>query len=205
MDNAAQNREAVKPSQQPKDPRFVITPKCRLNYAHVFAPRAVKPGDEPAYSVTLVFEPGTDLTPMKRAAYVATTEKWGDKRPKTLKNPFHSCSDRENQEGFTPGGTYITARTKNKPQIVDQAKRPILTNDALYSGCYVRVSLRAFAFDRPDSKGVSFALLNIQKMSDGDRLDNRRTADQDFDPLPGAEDDMFGANGKGPLDDDLPF
>jgi hypothetical protein len=190
-----------------KDPRHVITPKCRLNYAHIFTPRAGPNGGESAYSVTLVFPQGADLGALKNAAYAAAKEKWGDKVPKQLRSPFRSNSDRDGQEGFAPGGIFITARSQNKPGLVDQSMQPVLSNEVLYSGCYVRASLRSFAYDFQGNKGVSFALLNLQKMSDGDRLDNRRSAEQDFEPLPGASD-MFGAGGGGkggPLDDEIPF
>lgn len=199
------NAETQQSSQaaKPKDPRHVVTGECRLNYAHVFAPRSGPNGGKEGYSVTLVFKPGSDMTKLRNAAHAAAREKWGDKMPKQLRSPFRSCSDREGQEGFEPGGIFITARSENKPGLVDQGMNPILSNDVLYSGCFVRASLRSFAYDFQGNKGVSFALLNLQKMKDGDRLDNRRSPDQDFEPLPGA-DDIFGGGANGGGGDD-PF
>lgn len=200
----APNPQTAKPAT--KDQRHVVTGKCRLNYAHVFAPRSGPNGGKEGYSVTLVFEPGTDITVLRNAAHAAAREKWGDKMPKQLRSPFRACADREGQDGFTTGGTFITARSENKPGLVDQAMQPVLSNDVLYSGCYVRASLRSFAYDFQGNKGVSFALLNLQKMSDGDRLDNRRSPDQDFEPLPGASD-IFGEGGGsgGSADSSDPF
>jgi hypothetical protein len=208
-------QQSSQPAKPAKDPRHVVTPKARLNYAHLFTPRPGPNGGEPSYSATLVFEPGTDLTALRNAAYAAAREKWGDKMPKQLRSPFRSCSDRDGQEGFTPGGVFITVRTQNKPGLVDQGMNPILSGDALYSGAYVYGSLRSFAYDFQGNKGVSFALLNMQKVADGERLDNRRSPDQDFEPLPGAND-IFGGGGASaglggkpsqgnPLDDDIPF
>jgi Enterobacter phage Enc34, ssDNA-binding protein len=171
----------------------------------VFAPRSGPNGGKEGYSVTLVFEPGTDISALRASAHAAAREKWGDKVPKQLRSPFRSCSDREGQEGFTTGGTFITARSENKPGLVDQAMQPVLSNEVLYSGCYVRASLRSFAYDFQGNKGVSFALLNLQKMSDGERLDNRRSPDQDFEPLPGASDIFSGGEGKEGADNSDPF
>jgi len=182
--------EAATQARQPsKDARHVITPKARINYAHVFQPKSGPNGEEASYSCVLVFEPGTDITALKNAAWAAAKEKWGEKaRQLTLRSPFRNNSDRAGQEGFPPGGVFITCRSNNKPGVVTQGMQPILDNDGLYSGCYVRGSVRAFAYDNKGNKGISFALLNLQKMDDGERLDNRRSPDQDFEPLPGAED-----------------
>jgi len=180
--------ETAQARQPSKDPRHVITPKARINYAHVFNPKPGPNGEEASYSCVLVFDQGTDITPLKNAAWAAAKEKWGDKaRGMQLRNPFRNNADRNGQEGFPSGGVFITCRSNNKPGIVDQSMAPVASADGLYSGCFVRASIRAFAYDNKGNKGISFALLNLQKMSDGDRLDNRRSADQDFEPLPGAD------------------
>lgn len=187
--------------QPSKDARHCITPKARLNYAHIFAPKSGPNGEEPSYSCVLVFDPGTDLAGLKNAAWAAAKEKWGDKaRQMQLRNPFRNNADKQGQEGFPAGGVFITCRTKNKPGLVDQSTQPIMDNNGLYSGCWVRASIRAFTYDNKGNKGISFALLNIQKMGDGDRLDNRRSPDQDFEPLPGS--DPFDDSSSG---DGLPF
>lgn len=43
--------------------------------------------------------------------------------------------------------------------------------------------MTAFAYDMPTSKGVSFALNNVQKLGDGKRLDGRVAATDDFEAL----------------------
>jgi hypothetical protein len=45
----------------------------------------------------------------------------------------------------------------------------------------VRASLRAFAYDTNGNKGVSFGLNNIQKLGEGQRLDGRKAATDEFD------------------------
>lgn len=189
------------PQKPQKDPKRVITGKCRLNYANLFTARVGPDGGDPTYSYTLIFEPGTDMTPIKNAAWAAAQEKWGDKaKTMTLRNPIRSNSDREGQAGYTPGGVFLNCRSKAKIQVVDGAKRPITSPDDIYSGCFVRAALIAFAYDQKGNKGVSFAAGPLQKWEDGERLDNRISADQAFEPLPGAEMGPFGGD-----DDANPF
>jgi len=50
----------------------------------------------------------------------------------------------------------------------------------MYPGAGVRASVSAFAYDSNGNKGVSFALNNMQKVSEGERLDGRAAADDEF-------------------------
>src|SRR5882672_10374972 len=122
-----------------KDPRHVITPKARLAYAYLFKPRVNKPDQngqvkEPSFDCVLIMEPGTDINPMRAAAYAAAREKWGATLPKTIQSPFRANSDRDGQEGFTPGGIFISVHSTTRPGMVDQGMNPILTSEQLYSG-----------------------------------------------------------------------
>src|SRR5262245_49943213 len=126
---------------KPRDPRFAVTEKARLNFASLFSPRPGPNGEEAQYSAVLSFPAGTDLTRLRNAAGAAAREKWGDKLPQGLRRPFRNNSEREGQAGFPEGGVFITCKTKNKPGVVDQAMRPVLSNDVVYSGCFVRASV----------------------------------------------------------------
>jgi hypothetical protein len=182
-----------------------VTPKARLNFAYLFTPRGGPNGEDPKFRCCLVFEPPTDITALRRVAGIAAREKWGQKMPPKLKSPFRDCSDREGQPGFPPGGIFINATSKTRPGVCDQRRNKILSNEQIYSGCYVRASLRAYAYDTNGNRGVSFALLNVQKWSDGERLDNVRAPEDDFDALPGGDDEGPFAGQGNPLDDDIPF
>jgi hypothetical protein len=197
---------------KPRTAKQVVTPKARLNYAHLFepAPRMRKAvagsrNAELVFQCCLVFEAGTDIQGMRNAAAAACKEKWGDQWQKisaapTFKRPFKSSADRADQEGFPPGSVFITVWSKNKPGIVDQVKRPILDPNQLYSGCYVKADLNAYAYEQEGGRGVAFGLNNIQKIADGERLDGRRDPQAVFDVVEG-----FDAAADNPLDDDIPF
>ena len=83
-----------------------------------------------------------------------------------------------------PKGTlaFINARSDNRPQIIDGQKAPITDPRAIYAGAVVNVSLNAFPYNYENmKKGVTFGLGNIQKVRDGERIDGRLSAEEEFD------------------------
>ena len=167
----------------------IITPKAILSYPHLFEPRPSTPGGEPVYSCSLVFEPGTDLSAMKQEALRVAREKWADKtdamlRTGKIRMPFREDGE---EKGYPPGAVFINVRSRTAPGIVDRYAgpdgKPVRINDpeAVYPGCYVRASLRAFAYDTNGNRGVSFGLCNVQKLGDGQRLDGRKKPEDEFE------------------------
>lgn len=178
---------------------MIITPKAIISYPHLFEPRPTAPGAEPVYSCALVFEAGTDLSALKAEALRAAREKWGEKADAMIAQgkvrlPFRTDGD---EKGYPPGSIFINARSKSQPGVVDRFAGPdgkpvrITSPELIYPGCYVRASVRAFAYDVSGNRGVSFALGNIQKLGDGPRLDGRKAAEDEFEALeqaPSVED-----------------
>ena len=177
-----------------KVPLRVMTPPAILSYPHLFEPVAGPDGGEPKYSATFIFPKGTDLAVLKAAAMAAGRAKWGAKFEEGLRNgsrkfPFRTDVE---EKGYPEGSTFFTARSKQAPGLASRYKGPNgkatpITKEQqvpgnageLYAGCMVRASLVAFAYDNV-SKGVTFALNNIQKLDEGKRLDNRRAAEDEF-------------------------
>jgi hypothetical protein len=169
----------------------IITPEARLSYPSLFKPRkrADNPNQEPRYEAVLVFDAGTDLTALKRAAVEVAKARWGDDAAKmikagTLRMPFRT----DGEEKYGPGTTFISVWSNDKPGLVDRYAgpdgKPVPITDpaVLYAGCKVRASVRAFAYPAPGrpstgNKGVSFGLQNLQKLGEGERLDNRVVLD----------------------------
>jgi hypothetical protein len=173
-----------------------ITPKAMLSYPHLFEPRAVDEGGEPKYSAAFVFAPGTDLTAMEKAAEVAGREKFGDKQFETLKKagklrmPFRSDTE---ERGYPDGSTYFNATSKTQPGMVQpfagKDGRPAELTDEkdIYPGCFVRASVNFYGYDTKGNKGVAVGLNNLQKMAEGERLDFRKAAKDEFDAVDAAE------------------
>ena len=177
----------------------VLTPKFRASYVHVFKARAIKAGDKAKFSITACYDqdavdgtaeeiPGSlTLQALKKVALDAAFEKFGNtdevkKRIKSgkIKMPFITPEEDEVGSKY-PEGTalvmrYGTSDDSTKPGVVDRfpdktGKAATITEMAdFYSGCYARASVGVYAYDRPDSKGVTFMLNNVQKLGDGEPL-----------------------------------
>ena len=64
-----------------------------------------------------------------------------------------------------------------------------MSEDEIWSGCYVNASVNTFAFDVDVNKGVSFGLNNIQLLKEGDRLGGVANAEEDFEEIEDDDDD----------------
>jgi hypothetical protein len=176
----------------------VITPEALLSYPALFEPKP-SPSGELRYGCSLVFQEGDDVSALENAALAAAEERWGAKakdmlQKKQLKWPFRDGAERD-APGYGPGTRFMNVSSKQPPGVVDRyagadgKPRPITDPRELYPGCKVRASLRPFTYDTNGSKGVSFALNNLQKLGDGDRIDGRLAAEDEFDAVePGAAD-----------------
>lgn len=165
----------------------ILTPEFRVGFPNVFKARSVN-GSEPKFSVTMLFPPGTNLDALKAAAAKAARDKWGDKVPPGLKSPFKNSGEKAHLDGFEEGAIHINATSKYQPGLVDRSVQPIIDETEFYGGCYARATVNAYAYEHPQGgKGVSFGLLNLQKIRDGEPFSARGNAEDDFDALPNAE------------------
>lgn len=173
----------------------VITGKVRLSYAHLFKPFALSDDQEPKYSVCLLI-PKTDKATLKKinaaieAAKQQGTNLWGGKVPPNLKLPLRDGDEERPEQPEYEGMYFINASSKTAPGVVDKNVQPILDSTEVYSGCYARVSINFYPFNKAGNKGVACGLNNVQKIADGDYLGGRSRAEDDFDPIYDDEDDI---------------
>lgn len=167
----------------------VITPRARLSYPHLFEPQTPPGSSTPVYSCALVFEPGSDLSALRAAADEAGKEHWGAKWAEMVKTGKARLPFREDgvDKGYEQGSVFLNVKSQQRPGVVsiyagpDGRPQPIENAADVYAGCYVRASLRPFPYDKNGNKGVSFALGNLQKIGDGERLDGRARAQDEFE------------------------
>lgn len=172
-------------------PTKVLTGEVRLSYANLTAPRAVQPGQEPKYSVTLLI-PKTDTATkanidasIEAAAQDAQGKLWSGIRPPVMPTPLHDGDGvRESGVPFGPeckGCWVMTASTKNRPQVVHQSdiNTELLPQD-VYSGMYARVTINFFGYMSSGKKGIGCGLGNVMKTRDGDPLAGGASAASDF-------------------------
>lgn len=188
----------------------VITPVGRASYPHLDKPQPAKPGQKSKYSLTVIFTPEDLATEqgkaqyaaLQQAALAAAQEKFGNSfthpvsgatltaadaiREGVLRSPFRKDAA---AKGYPVGSVFINCRTEQqpgcvyshagldgKPEKIPQDK----IREVVYAGAKVRASVAAFAYNQEGNKGVSFALNNVQKVGEGERLDNRTAAEDEF-------------------------
>lgn len=166
----------------------VVTGPVRLSYAHVFQPYAVRVDDEPKYSVVLMIPKGDKKTmralrAAEKAAAEAGAAKFGGKVPKNLASVIHDGDEEADLETNPEyeGHYYMSVSSKTRPGLFDKDVDPITDSEEIYSGCYCRASINAFAYNSHGNKGVSFGLNHLQKIKDGDFLGGRSKGEDDFD------------------------
>lgn len=162
----------------------VITGKVRFSYANVWEPRSVN-GEEEKYSVSLII-PKSDKDTIARinAAIEAAKKegvlKFGGKVPAILKLPLRDGdAERADDENYR-GSYFLNANSMAKPTIVDKDVQPIEDKALFYSGCYGRASIVFYAYSNNGTRGIACGLYNLQKLSDGEQLLGRSSAEYDF-------------------------
>lgn len=175
---------------------FIITPTFRLAFEALFKPaRSLDPAKPGKYGATMLFpKEGCDITELKKLAMAAIEAKWGadkSKWPKGLHNPIQDGDEHPEWTGFE-GCWYVRAVSNYAPAVVDQTLKPVEAlegNEKVYSGCYCRAQVNAFAWENTGKKGVSFGISAIQKVKDGERFGGRVDASKVFDKVASSKDD----------------
>ncbi len=173
------------------NPTKVITgPRTRWSYANVWDPKSINGGD-PKYSVSLIIPKSDTKTIAKIEAAIQAAYEEGESKLRgnsktvpalsVLKTPLRD-GDRERPDDEAYKNSYfINANSASKPGIVDADRNPILDRSEVYSGVYGRASVNFYAFNSNGNKGIACGLNNLQKISDGEPLGGKSSAEDDFD------------------------
>lgn len=184
-----------------KKRRKIVTPIFRANFVNIFHTESQMEDakGKPKYAVTMVFDPKTfskedkvRWADMHKLADEASVEKFKRpiaKLPSNFKKPIRDGGEKEHLNGFGEGTFFAKASSLARPGIVAADRStPIEDEEAIYSGCFMRATIMAYAYDNV-GKGVSFGLQNLMFVRDGDRLDGRSDASEDFGEIDVAVDD----------------
>ncbi|MEG1360239.1 MAG: DUF2815 family protein [Clostridia bacterium] len=171
----------------------VITGKVRASFVHVFEPASVN-GSEPKYSCSFIIPKSDTATIAAIKAAIEETKqdgvaKFGGKIPPNLKLPLRDGDIERPDDPNYADSYFVNANSKEKPGLVDRRRVPITDPLELYSGCYVRASINFFAFNTNGNKGVAAGLGNVQKWADGEPLNGRVRAEDEFEALDEDDDE----------------
>lgn len=182
------------------------SPRGIASYVTLHTPRQRtdrkgNPTGEPKYGLALFFDESTDLKEMKTIALNKAVEAFGPNAKSLIQKgkinwPFADTADMDDPSPpFDQPGCVVNFKSADKPGIVDENADPIMDKSEVYSGMEARVSCRCFTYDN-ESKGVSFALVNVQKLGDGERLSGNPSAEDDFGDAPSTNKGKPAAKGK---------
>ena len=159
--------------------RMEVTPVGIANWCRLSSPNVKtdkSSGDTwDEYSMCIMFDKTVDLQKLHDMVKEQIKAQWSDKIPKKLKLPIKDGDDTEDdnsgEQANLFGKFYLNCKTKFEPKVVGRDLQP-LPLSSVYSGCKVRASLVAKAFESSDgaAKGVTFYLQNIQFIADGEPL-----------------------------------
>jgi hypothetical protein len=169
---------------------------ARFSYANVWKPRAMKEGDTPKYSISILI-PKSDkkqIAKIKKAIEVATKNgKTVFKGRKPTEYPLHDGDKEKPGDGAYEGMMYINAKSDTAPGImkmVNGEPEQIEDQREFYSGCHGYVTVNFFPFNK-GSIGVGAGLNHILKVKDDTALSGKGDAATDFADLE-IEDDEEG-------------
>ena len=161
------------------------TDLCRVSFAgSLFKPRAQQEGGVEKYGCTLIFPKTCDRTALDNAVRSVIVAQWSEKgleRAKAglIKSPFLDGNGKEARNkktgelhpGFGPDVFFLRVQSIRQPVIRYKSEHIPATEDEVYSGCYGKAVLNAFAWtNAQNGDGVSFGIQFFQKIKDGDRL-----------------------------------
>ena len=159
----------------------LLTPVFRVTFPKVF-----EPDDDGRYTIGMIFDKEVDFDALETLVNQTIKTKWGKKIPKGLQLPILDGDESTRSDSDTVAGKmYINGKCgKYRPGLVDENRNPIEDPEDFYPGCYARAVINCYGWKYMGKHGVSVAVRNIQKVSDGEPLIGRVRADDDFDDLP---------------------
>lgn len=168
----------------------VRTPRGRVSYPCVFEARAIEDGQEAKFSCSLIFPAGTDFSAMTAAVTAAAVARWGKVPPNAklpwLKGEDQMRDDGSRIDGYEDGSIFIRTTSKSRPGVIGRQKdaagkwMTLDSEDDFYAGCYAHAVVNAFAWETKTGKGISFGLLSIQKLVDGEPFGMKSDPEADF-------------------------
>lgn len=170
---------------------LVITPKFRVSFPQLFVARSFQdqPDQKKEFRVDMIFDSQDafkakgktkkgETVSMIVAVNNVKVDQWGankDKWPKMQFPVFKKGDERTNKDGEIyegyEGKWFVTAKSGEKfaPKILLANGQPASEAD-LYGGCYAKAALLARPYVFGKNFGVSFRLLQVMKVEDGDRF-----------------------------------
>jgi len=171
----------------------ILTAEFRMSYPVLFKAQQIKGKGDFLYTLKMLFPKDEGgMQELRKFATECIKEKWPKfnrkKKPKKFGWPFVNGDKTgvPEEEGYWT----INCKSKNKPQVRNAAKNPIVNESEIYPGCWGRATLTPLVYSNA-SDGFSFWLGNVIKTRDDEPIaGGGRSAEDDFEDIePEDEDD----------------
>jgi len=163
-----------------KNENAVVTPEFTVCFPAVFRPKEFNGKEK--YQITMVFDKSSDLKNLKKLVKKVAEDSFGGMEG--VVSPFKDGNDKDIEAyPVFKDKIYIQASTQFSVGLVDQKRQPILNEEDFYAGCTARAQVSAFSWTYLKKKGISLNLLNVQKMSDGEKLGGSKPITSIFDEV----------------------
>ena len=149
----------------------VVTGNVRLSYLNVFKARGFHEGDPEKFSAVLLIPKKDKKTldkiriAIKEATEAGMEKYWSGKKPANLWNPLRDGDDEKPDSPEYAGMYFLTAKSDNRPILLDSDREELLDPTEMYSGCWGKANISFFPFDNR-MKGVGVGLNAIMKTKD---------------------------------------
>lgn len=199
-----------------------LTPPFRLSFPNLFEAKAMNAQSKPKFGCSAVWTPSgfSDADKKLWSAITAAMNEESKRAfgklvkelPSNYKKGLRRGDEKEGMEGYGPGTVFANLTTKMRPGVVDKdgttAIGPEEGNaDLIYPGCYCRATVTVYSYNNK-GKGIALGLMNVQKIKDGERLDSRTDASEDFQEQVDSawlDEDEEAVEADADEDDEIPF
>lgn len=172
-----------------------VTVTGRFIGGGLWEPRKTTEDSAEKYSTCVVLNSG-QASKVEKVVNAAIVEKWGNKKPSGLQIWGVREGDEEEFEASFEQ-EFINPKAGKPPQTLIKrggvVEKVTEEEDILYPGCYVAVSIGAYAYDGDKKKsikpGVSLNVRAIMFTKDGERLGDVVNAEAEFEDFESAETD----------------
>lgn len=168
----------------------------------VWQASAMEEGQEPKYGITLLIPKKMDpkspqarsFEALKKMLDEVAIKKFGagnlgaiKKNVAGFKNyPIRDGDVEKPDKPEFAGMWFISPKTKTRPTVVDRHLQVVTDKEEIWSGCKFVAAVNPFGFEAKDkagkvkAKGVSIGLNHLLFFEKGDRIDNRKSAEETF-------------------------
>lgn len=184
-------------SEIKKKPENRVIIKGRLSYCNLFYPKKNVKEDgttQSQYGCQIIIDKSdtNSVDAIKKAIeYVKVKDKSILSNKNGLVAGIKLClrdGDDSNETVFGDknyvGKYFINATNKERPGLLDENRQEVIDDNKFYSGCYAYVSLNLSGYNSEGNRGIGAYINNALFIKDGERLDGRISAVDDFNDIP---------------------